>query len=74
MGKMIAGALLGLAVAMCGVPGVVAPVAAQAAHGWRLAGRYSTYEAACRKADQLEACGYETYIKRQNGYYCVYCK
>ena len=46
----------------------------QAAKGWRLAGAYRSYQAACRKADELEACGYETCIKKQGGYYCVYCR
>jgi hypothetical protein len=72
--NLFAAALLGLAVALGGVPGVIAPATAQAAHGWQLAGKYRSYEAACRKAEQLEACGYETCVKEQGGCYCVYCK
>ena len=72
MKKMFAAALLGLTVALCGVPGVVAPATSQAAYGWRLAGKYCSYEAACRKADQLEACNYQTCVRKQGGYYCVY--
>jgi hypothetical protein len=72
--KLFAATLLGLAVALGGVPGVVAPATAQAASGWRLAGKYRSYEQACRKADQLEQLGYDTCIKKQGGCYCVYCK
>jgi hypothetical protein len=72
--KIFAAVLLGLAVPLCGVPGVVAPAPAQAANGWHLAGKYRSYEAACRKADHLEACGYETRVVKQDCYYCVYCK
>jgi hypothetical protein len=72
--KVFAAALLGLAVALCGVPGVMAPATAQAADGWKLAGKYRSYEKACRKAEQLEKEGYETCIKKQGGYYCVYCR
>jgi hypothetical protein len=71
---MLAAALLGLAVALCGVPGVVAPAPAQAACGWHLAGKYRTYGEACRKAAQLEACAYYTCIMKQGGYWCVYYK
>jgi hypothetical protein len=70
--KILAADLLSLAVVLTGVPGVVTPPAAQAAKGWRLAGKYRGYEAACRKADQLEACGYQACVKKQGRAWCVY--
>jgi hypothetical protein len=74
MKKCITAIVLGLAVALGGVPGAVVPAAVEAAPGWQLAGKYRSYEQACRKADQLEKCNYEVCVKKQNGYWCVYCK
>ena len=74
MMKIIAAALLCLPVVLVGVPGVLAPATAQAAYGWHYAGAYHCEELACRKADQLEAYGYATCIKRQSGCWCVYYK
>jgi hypothetical protein len=71
---MLTAALLGLVVALGGVPGVVAPAAAQAAYGWYCAGKYRCYEEARHMRDQLEACGYDTCMKPQGGYYYVYYK
>jgi hypothetical protein len=72
--SILTAALLGVSVALGGVPGVVPPATAQAAPAWRLAGKYRSYEKACQKADYLNACGYDTCIKKQDGYYCVYCR
>lgn len=72
MRKLFVAALLGLSVAAGVVPAVAAPPATRAAAGWRLAGQYRSYDAASRKADQLEARGYDTRIRRQNGSWRVY--
>jgi hypothetical protein len=73
--KKFAAALLVSAVAaLSDVPGVLAPATAQVAYGWHFAGAYRSYEAACQKAYQLEACGYCACIKKQSYAYCVYYK
>jgi hypothetical protein len=73
MKKLIASALLGLSLAL-GAAGAAhaEPVPAQAAYGWKLAGRYYSYQAAYKAARYLEYKGYDTYIKKCGGYWCVY--
>lgn len=73
MAALLVASLPSLTVAACNLPSANGS-AIEAAKGWRLAGKYRSYQAACRKADQLEACGYDTCIQKQGGYYCVYCK
>ncbi|MBI1916499.1 MAG: hypothetical protein HYS12_17460 [Planctomycetes bacterium] len=41
---------------------------------WKFAGKYSSYQAVCKKADRLEKMGYDTCIEKQGGYWCVYCR
>jgi hypothetical protein len=45
-----------------------------AVKGWKLAGKYRSYKAACKKAKELEDEGYQTSIKKQGGTWCVYCR
>jgi hypothetical protein len=73
MKQIIAAVLLGLTVVLSGVPGVVAPVAAQAAHGWHCKGPYCSYGEASEEAAKLRACGYQAYCVRdcRTGYWYV---
>jgi hypothetical protein len=76
MRQLVLAGLLGLALAppafTLAAPTETVGVSAQAR--WRLAGKYRSYQAACDKADELEDCGYDTRIKKQGGYWCVYCR
>lgn len=69
---VFASTLPSLAVASCDEAKSTALGTTQAPYGWRLAGKYRSYAAAYRKADQLEENGYETYVKMQGRYYWVY--
>ena len=73
MKNLLIAALLGLATAagLTAAP-PSAPPGAEAVCYWRFAGAYRTYEEAYRKARWLQARGYQTGIKKEGGYYCVY--
>jgi hypothetical protein len=76
MKKLIAAALVGLmaSVGPFAASRVEAASASRTAGAWKYAGKYASYQAACKKAKKLEDCGYQTCIERENGGWCVYCR
>ena len=75
MKKLLAAALIGLTTLFNTCPSQVEATTVLAVGSWQCAGKYRSYQAACKKADDLEARGYDTKIKKtKDGCYEVWCK
>ena len=75
MKKLLASALIGLTTLFGTCPNQVEAATVNAFPAWKCAGKYRSYNAACKKADALKAKGCDTCIEKTNdGCYEVYYK